>query len=165
MRVPRWQRRTAALALFAAWSSLVPQWAAAGPPFYTDDPEPVELHHSEFYVFSTYDKSTDGKNIAIPAFEYNYGAFPDTQLHIVVPLVRNSPNDGSSAYGLGDIEVGVKYRFIGETETTPQVGVFPMAELDTGNASEGLGNGKTWWRLPVWIQKSIGSWLTYGGGG
>lgn len=137
----------------------------AGPPFFTDDPEPVELHHSEFYVFSTYDKSGDGKSVAIPAFEYNYGAFPDTQLHIVVPLVRNSPNDGSSAYGLGDIEVGVKYRFIGETDTAPQIGIFPMAELDTGDANKGLGNGKTWWRLPVWIQKSLGSWLTYGGGG
>ena len=139
--------------------------AYAGPPFLTDDPEPVELHHSEFYIFSTYDKTNDGKEMAIPAFEYNYGPLPNTQLHIVVPFVKSSPDDASSEYGLGDIEVGVKYRFIQETETIPQVGIFPMAELATGDNKKGLGNGETWWRLPVWIQKSWGDWKTYGGAG
>lgn len=139
--------------------------AMAGPPFLTDDPEPVEHKHSEFYIFSTYDKAKDGKEYAVPAFEYNYGVIPDTQLHIVIPFVRTDPNDGSSEYGLGDIEVGVKYRFIQETETVPQVGIFPMAELATGDDNKGLGNGKTWWRLPIWIQKSWGEWKTYGGAG
>jgi hypothetical protein len=139
--------------------------AMAGPPFLTDDPAPVDYKHSEFYIFSTYDKADDGKNIAIPAFEYNYGIFPETQFHIVVPFVRNIPDDGSSEYGLGDVEVGIKYRFVQETETSPQIGIFPMAELASGNADKGLGNGKPWYRLPVWIQKSWGEWTTYGGGG
>lgn len=139
--------------------------AFAGPPFFTDDPAPVDFKHSEFYVFSTYDKTPDGKELAIPAFEYNYGALPDMQLHLMVPFARSEPNGEASQSGLGDTEVGVKYRFIQETETTPQVGIFPMAELDTGDADKGLGNGKTWWRLPVWIQKSWGEWTTYGGGG
>lgn len=139
--------------------------AFAGPPFMTDDPAPVDYKHSEFYVFTTYDKASDGKTTAVPAFEYNYGVLPDTQLHIVVPFTRNAPNGGSAEYGLGDVEVGVKYRFIQETDSSPQVGIFPMAELDTGDADKGLGNGKTWWRLPVWIQKSWGEWTTYGGAG
>jgi hypothetical protein len=146
-------------------SALCGTAANAGPPFFTDDPAPVDLHHSEFYVFSTYDRTSDGKSIAIPAFEYNYGPIPNTQLHIVVPFVSNRPSDGSSEYGLSDIEVGVKYRFIDETDSMPQIGTFPMAELATGDADKGLGNGKTWWRLPIWIQKSWGSWLTYGGAG
>jgi hypothetical protein len=40
----------------AAWCSavlLLPSSATAGPPFRTDDPEPVELGHYEFYTFST----------------------------------------------------------------------------------------------------------------
>lgn len=137
----------------------------AGPPFLTDDPAPVDYKHSEFYTFSTYDKASDEKNIAVPAFEYNYGVLPDTQLHIMVPLLRNVPNDGPSEYGPGDVEVGVKYRFVQETDTTPQIGIFPMAELNTGDSDKGLGNGKTWWKLPVWIQKSWGEWTTYGGAG
>jgi hypothetical protein len=148
---------------FAATLSCGP--AFAGPPFLTDDPEPVEYKSSEFYVFSTYDKGKDGKEMAIPAFEYNYGAFPDTQLHIVVPFVRSAPNGEKKEYGLGDMELGVKYRFVHETETIPQIGIFPMAELPTGDSDKGLGNGKTWWRLPLWIQKSWGDWGTYGGAG
>lgn len=139
--------------------------ALAGPPFLTDDPEPVELHSSEFYVFSTYDRTRDGKDYALAAFEFNYGAFADSQLHIVAPFVESAPDGASSAYGLGDIEIGVKYRFVEETETSPQVGIFPMAELPTGNGKKGLGNGRVWWRLPIWIQKSWGDWTTYGGAG
>ena len=137
----------------------------AGPPFMTDDPAPVDYKHSEFYVFSTYDKASDGKTTAVPAFEYNYGVLPDTQLHIVVPFLRSAPDGAPSEYGLGDVEIGVKYRFVQETDSMPQIGIFPMAELATGDSNKGLGNGKTWWRLPVWIQKSWGDWTTYGGGG
>jgi hypothetical protein len=139
--------------------------AFAGPPFLTDDPEPVPYKSSEFYIFSTYDRTGDGKDVALPAFEYNYGAFHNTQLHIVVPLARSLPKGAPNEYGLGDIELGVKYRFVDETETTPQVGIFPMAELDTGDSRKGLGNGKTWWKFPLWIQKSWGPWTTYGGVG
>jgi hypothetical protein len=145
--------------------ALAPALALAGPPFLTDDPAPVEYKHSEFYVFGVYDRTDVGKNIAAPAFEYNYGILPETQVHIVVPFVRNAPDDAGSEYGIGDVEIGVKYRLVQETETSPQIGVFPMAELATGSSDKGLGNGKTWWRLPVWIQKGWGEWTTYGGGG
>ena len=30
-----------------------PELAQAGPPFMTDDPEPVDYQHYEFYTFST----------------------------------------------------------------------------------------------------------------
>jgi hypothetical protein len=40
-----------------------------------------------------------------------------------------------------------------------------MAELPPGNSTNGIGNGRTWYRLPLWIQKSWGPWTTYGGGG
>nr|WP_296634560.1 chromate transporter [Thiobacillus sp. SCN 63-57] len=137
----------------------------AGPPFMTDDPVPVDYRHSEFYIFSTQDKARDGKNSAFPAFEFNYGVLPDTQLHIAVPFARSSPTDASSESGMGDVEIGVKYRFVQETGSSPQIGIFPMAELATGDSGKGLGNGRTWWRLPVWIQKGWGEWTTYGGAG
>jgi hypothetical protein len=137
----------------------------AGPPFQTDDPEPVPLHHHEFYAFSTLDRASDGSTAQIPAFEFNLGAAPDLQLHIVGPLALLVPRQGPTEYGAGDVELGVKYRFLKETRTRPQLGTFPMLELPTGDAARGLGNGVVWARLPVWIQKSIGSWTTYGGAG
>ena len=136
-----------------------------GPPFITDDPAPVDYKHSEFYVFSTYDKTDEGNDSAIPAFEFNYGALSNTQLHVVVPFVHGAANDASPEFGIGDVELGVKYRFVQETDARPQIGIFPMVELPTGDSDKGLGNGKTWWRFPVWIQKSWGEWTTYGGVG
>jgi hypothetical protein len=156
-----------ALKILAATSALVltSSAALAGPPFLTDDPAPVDYRHAEFYVFSTYDKTNERNDGAIPAFEFNYGALPNTQLHLVIPFVRSAAKDASSQFGIGDIEIGVKYRFVQETEALPQIGIFPMAELPTGDSDKGLGNGKTWWRLPVWVQKSWGEWTTYGGVG
>src|SRR5271157_5049838 len=58
-----------------------------------------------------------------------------------------------------------KYRFIQETAKCPQIGVFPLLEVPTGNSRLGLGNGQLWARLPLWIQKSYGPWTTYGGVG
>jgi hypothetical protein len=79
------------------------------------------------------------------------------------------PGGGPSAYGAGDTELGIKYRFVQETDLRPMVGVFPMLELPTGNSGNGTGNGRTWAKLPLWLQKSWGDagdkWTTYGGGG
>ncbi len=154
------------LIIFFPW--LVSAFAAtafAGPPFLTDDPEPVSFKHYEVYLFSTADAMRGQTDIAAPAFEFNVGALPNLQVHLVVPIVYAGPADASSAYGLGDIEFGVKYRFIQETEHWPMVGIFPMLEIPTGNVDRGLGNGRAWWKLPLWLQKSWGPWTTYGGGG
>ena len=43
-----------AAALFWLALTAAPLWAQ-GPPFQTDDPVPVELHHYEFYVFGAAD--------------------------------------------------------------------------------------------------------------
>ena len=139
--------------------------AWAGPPFLTDDPEPVDYGHFEFYLFSTLDNSAGNALVQSPAAEFNWGALPNVQLHIVASLSYFSPSGSASAYGLGDTEAGVKFRFVGGAPDSLQVGVFPMAEISTGNSSKGLGNGLTWYKFPLWIQKRWGSWATYGGGG
>ena len=146
---------------------MVAKAAVAGPPFMTDDPEPIEKGHSEAYLFSTYDGGPDHtKSSQLPAFEYNTGPLEDLHLHAVLPFSNFNPGDGSRVqHGLGDIELGVKYRFVHESDDTPQVGIFPMLELPNGDAARGLGNGRAWWTLPVWAQKSWGDWTVYGGGG
>ena len=137
----------------------------AGPPFFTDDPEPVELRHNEFYVFGTLDHAYGAGAITGPAIEYNRGIAPNTQFHIVLPMAWNVPVQGATATGIGDIEVGIKYRFVDIEDDGFQLGVFPMVELGTGSARRGLGNGRTWYRLPLWVQKSVGAWTFDGGGG
>jgi hypothetical protein len=142
-----------------------PKTLCAGPPFVTDDPEPVEFKHWEVYLASAYSHERDGDSAAVPMAEVNYGAWPELQLHMVVPFSYDHPDGEASHYGLGDIELGAKYRFIKETDTMPQVGFFPLLELPTGDEKRGLGNGKAQVFLPIWLQKSFGQWTTYGGGG
>jgi len=139
--------------------------AYSGPPFITDDPEPVEYQHWEFYVASQDSKLGGDWSGTGPHFELNYGVIPDVQLHLIAPLAYDSPPAGSAHYGVGDIELGVKYRFIQETNGMPQVGIFPLLELPAGSAENNLGNGHLQAFLPVWLQKSWGSWTAYGGGG
>ena len=97
--------------------------------------------------------------------EFNYGVLADTQVHLVIPYAYDRSANPPSQGGLGDLEVGLKFRFVKETDTLPQVGLFPLVEIPTGDADKGLGAGYTQVYLPVWIQKSWGPWATYGGYG
>jgi hypothetical protein len=141
--------------------------AWAGPPFRTDDPVPVDYRHWEVYAFSQATRVRDGASGILPGLEVNYGAAPDLQLHLVAPLAFNKPDDGGTQYGYGDTELGVKYRFVdpGEEDWWPQVAVFPLVEVPSGDSSRGLGSGHADAFLPVWLQKDFGPWTTYGGGG
>ena len=139
--------------------------AYAGPPFQTDDPEPVDFKHYEAYLFSASDTTSVGSFYFGPAFEFNWGAVPDVQLHMVIPAATFVGTPGPRAFGIGDTELGVKYRFVHEKKFRPEFGIFPFLELPTGSARAGLGNGRVWERLPVWAQKSAGPWTTYGGAG
>jgi len=100
-----------------------------GPPFQTDDPEPVDLGHYEFYVFAARDGTPLETDPVGPAFEFNWGALPNTQLHAVLSFGAIEPSNnphyapagaGPSAYGLLDTELGVKYRFIQQTDSVPE---------------------------------------------
>ena len=81
----------------------------AGPPFRTDDPDPVPWRHYEAYLFSTLDRSSGLNSWAVPAFEFNIGAAPNLQIHLIVPIACLTPQKN---LGIGDIELGAKFRFV-----------------------------------------------------
>jgi Putative MetA-pathway of phenol degradation len=153
------------LALVCLAISFITTSAFAGPPFLTDDPEPVAFHHYELYTFATLDRAGGAYGAAFPALEFNAGAAPNLQLHMGGIMAFSASDSGPSTYGIGDVELGAKYRFIQEKGQRPQVGIFPMVELPTGNRRRNLGNGQTWAKLPLWVQKSWGRWTSYGGAG
>lgn len=157
--------RKVALALVLCCSA---SWVApvlAGPPYDTDDPEPVGYRHWEFYVASQSLRDRDGSTGTAPHFEVNYGVLPNVQLHLIVPLAYTAPSHGGNTYGVGDTELGVKWRFIQEQTWVPQLGIFPFLEVPTGSRTRGLGNGSALIFVPLWAQKSFDAWTTYGGGG
>jgi hypothetical protein len=144
---------------------VVPTLARAGPPFVTDDPEPVDHYGFEVYLASQLSFDKDGWSGTCPHVEVNYGVVPNVQLHLIAPVTTNRPDDGTAHTGYGDTELGVKYRFIQETSRRPQVGIFPIVLVPTGDLHRGLGSGHVQALLPIWVQKSFGKWTTYGGGG
>ena len=153
-------RRVIAVLVFAC----VSRPGIAGPPFKTDDPQPVDFRHWEFYLASQQVYSQHTTDATLPHIEINFGAFQNVQIHVVAPMGFVSTSEGH-AYGYSDTEVGVKYRFLDESESSPQIGVFPLVELPTGNADRELGAGSVQAYLPLWIQKSWGNFTTYGGAG
>jgi hypothetical protein len=172
LRLPRGFRWLVGAVFALAW---VPVWAQ-GPPYQTDDPVPVDLHHYEFYIFGVTDGTPVEVDAVSPAFEFNWGAIPRVQLHAILPWGVAAPlnhaayaaadqGQGPTEFGLTDMELGAKIAYIKESRHVPQIGTFTMFEMPTGNYDKGLGIGKVWYRLPVWLQKNIGPWLLDGGAG
>ena len=146
----------------------------AGPPFQTDDPEPMEFRHYEVYLFGGSDGTPVETDPVARRLKPTGALLPIFSCTSFVPFGAIVPSNnpmyfpagvGPSAYGLTDIELGAKYRFIKETKHRPEFGTFTMLEIPTGSYAKGLGVGKVWYKLPIWAQKSWGHWTTYGGAG
>lgn len=138
----------------------------AGPPYFTDDPDPVQFHHWEYYLssqdlFEPRNKLASG---TLPHVEINYGVIPNVQLHLVIPdsYLYASPHDLEIGYTY--TEFGVKYRFIKESKNIPEIGVFPIVEIPTIKDSR-FGEENIQIYLPIWFQKSWNKLTTYGGAG
>jgi len=138
------------------WSA----WALADPPFLTNSAQPSEYKKLDVYLFSWAERAGSETSLWAPALELDYGIVPRWELHLIT-YMASFMMPGSTQVGFGDTEVGVEYQFLQESKYFPALAFFPMAELPAGDANRYLGNGVTWYRLPLGIQKSWGDWLSY----
>jgi hypothetical protein len=136
--------------------------AAAGPPYFTDDPVPTNKGHFEIYAFADSLHNTRATSSDL-GLDFNYGQTPDIQLTAVIPLGYERPREGASARGPGNIELALKYRFLHQQEDGWDVAVFPRVFL--ASASPGIGEQHASFQLPVWIGRDWDRWSTFGGGG
>jgi len=138
----------------------------AGPPFLTDDPDPVQFKHWEYYISSqnTFNSSTKNATGTLPHFEVNYGLVPNVQIHMILPLNYSYSASHFSAYGYANTELGIKYRFVKETNNCPEIGTFPVLQIPTINNSA-LSTGRMQLFIPVWFQKSWDKLSSYTGCG
>ncbi|HEX3538271.1 MAG TPA: hypothetical protein VHU15_16055 [Stellaceae bacterium] len=146
---------------------LLPCAAAAGPPFRTDDPVPVEPQHWEIFTFSAATHVRGDTAGTLPGIDANYGAAADLQLHAAMPLAFDLPTGAPAAFGPGDGEVGAKIRFLHEDSNgwRPQAAIYPTMIFPTGNAARNLGTGHPQALLPIWLQKTFGRTVTFAGAG
>lgn len=164
-RAPRRARIIHAMLAVAACAAS--HGALAGAPFVTDDPEPVERGHVQIDAAATGTVREGNHGGVLPGVEINYGWRDDLQLSAKVGMAFLHERGDGTHFGFADTELGAKYRFMTEDEAgwRPQVAFAPGITLPTGNDRLGLGNGHAQVLLPLWAQKSIGDWTTFGGGG
>lgn len=164
---PRTGRRLARALTVPLAIALFPSGLLAGPPFLTDDPEPVEYGHWEINNYSSSVFANGASFTVAPGSDINYGILPEVQAHVNVALAASTTSGIGTSYGPADLEFGVKYRFIDAKpeDWWPMVAFYPLLDPPTGNASQGLGTGRAHAFLPIWLQKSFGKWTAYGGGG
>jgi hypothetical protein len=139
---------------------LLPSIAVAGPPYLTDDPVPTDTRHWEIYAFAA-GTQTPGNFDGNAGLDLNYGPIENVQLTATLPV--SFTRGGANRSGIGDIEIGAKYRFFHKADKGIAIAIFPRLILPTAN--NGFGSGKVGVLLPVWAQKDIGPWSVFGGGG
>lgn len=96
--------------------------------------------------------------------DFNYGAAPDLQLTATVPTGFERSAGGGTSFGMSNIELAAKYRFLHQDSFGLDVSVFPRIFLPSG--SNLIGDNHASLLLPVWVQKDwSGGWSAFGGGG
>lgn len=105
--------------------------ALAGLPFLTDDPEPVDLNHVAINAIAQQTRADTDRAGSVSG-GVNVGCAAETQCHVVVPAAFNYPVGGSPSAGLGDVEIGVKYRFLYRLDDGWSAAVHPTLALPTG---------------------------------
>jgi hypothetical protein len=141
--------------LLAALATPTP--GMAGPPFVTDDPEPVEYGHWEINNALVGTLVQGGGSAALPWIDANYGLLPDVQLH-VQPQLDYVRTEAGTEFGIGDRyrdrrEIQIDQG--GRTGPDPDGQHLPTLRDPTGNHDRGLGDGVVRTFLPIWAEKGL----------
>jgi Putative MetA-pathway of phenol degradation len=142
-------------------SSLIIAPIQAGPPFVTDDPEPPPPGGWEINVPFIPERTPGKTEVDAPLFDLNYG-LPNIQLKLEIPVaIVHNDNDGTAA-GVGDLLIGVKWRFLNNERSQVQFGIYPQLLLPTGDRGRGLGDGGSAFVFPLLAQRNWEKWTLYG---
>lgn len=136
--------KDASLSIIAAtilWS-LSAGTAYAGNPLQTNDPETPGPNGWEINLSHNMRFTRPAFGQALPLINVNYGWLENDQWKISIPVLEIEPHPGEAQWGIGDIQLGWKYRFLEEDEHGIQASIYPQPLLPTGNAALGLGNDR-----------------------
>lgn len=127
-------------------------------------PTPYENIFTNTHIALTHTKN--GSVARLPALETFIGAYPEWQIRTIIPIATlNAPKRQPSVYHYGDVGLGIKYRFLQETDWRPQAAFYPKITFPSGSPKKGIGNKTLTGTIPLWFQKNWGSWSVTPGGG
>ncbi len=123
---------------------------SGGPPMITDDPGTPDKGTWEInFSFNTELKTVE-KEFEVPLIEINFGFNERTQLKLEFPYLftRSDPNENQ--HRIGDITLGIKYRFLDEDKVGISLSLYPQISIATETDAENE------YLLPLQIEKTFG---------
>lgn len=139
-------------------------YAAGGPPMMTDDPETPGDQNLEINIASTGDLRGSVQRYEFPIIDINYGVGENIQLKVESPYVSLFGDGNIHTQGIGNITVGMKWRFYENAaddfliSTYPQYTFVPIKK----SYNNGVADIDRALFLPVEISKKIGVFAVTG---
>jgi hypothetical protein len=127
----------------------------AGNPLQTNDPETPGPNGWEINLSQNLRFARPSFGQHLPLINVNYGCLDNDQWKISVPVLEIDPHPGERHAGIGDLQLGWKYRFLEENVHGIQASIYPQPLLPTGNAALGLGNDRFELFLPAQVGKYV----------
>jgi hypothetical protein len=134
----------------------------AGPPLETDDPDTPGPRRWEINLASPF-ATRDDTRLFQPLLDLNYGVGERVQLKLKPRFaVLDKPGAGAKA-GAGNLQLGVKWRFLDQQEHGLSLSVYPQADFNPpGNSVErGLVSEGSQFFLPFQVQRTFGQTKVY----
>ena len=130
---------------------------AGSPPLITDDPETPGYRGWEINITSSLEHTRGGTEMENPLFDINYGLTSDRdQLKVEFAAFSYDPENAGAQWGISDLLVGYKYRFLDADENHGwAVSFYPQVSSPTGDETRELGSGQTELFFPFEFQKSF----------
>jgi len=152
--------RAVRTAFFIAVASLAAV-AQGGPPMITDDTGTVPKGHWEINTAFTIERTADGRLLGIPLLEINYGLSKNTQLKVEIPWLKLSTNGQRRLTGLGNTNIGVRWRFRDESEHhRVALSIYPQIAFNnpTSSVRRGLVDKGPEFLMPLQWQTQVGKY-------
>ena len=132
--------------------------AFAGPPLLTDDPDTPGDKHWEINLAYTLDKRPSSSTQQAPILDLNYGLGDNVQLKYELPWLIHHDQDLGTRGGVGNSNVGVKWRFLDEEKNGASVSTYPQIEFNspTSSAARGIVAEGTSLLIPIEASKKFG---------
>lgn len=123
----------------------------------TDDPFTVGANNWEINLLPTMERVRGSTLYEAPNVDVNYGVGNRIQLKLEVPWVVSTVSGASTQSGLGNVGIGMRYRFIDESKYGFAMSTYPAFEF-AGFASSvrrGVADPGRSFFLPVEIAKTV----------
>lgn len=139
-------------------------FSATAGQFLTDEPEPTDLYKTAYEISGTWVHAHNSPDEKAANIEIKYGLFKETEIFVALGYEHvSSDEDIPALHGIGDAELGIKYRFVKAVDGLPSIAIAPTIGLPTGH--DEMSNHHAWYEIPLWIEKEWDGWSTSGGFG